>query len=88
MKWQPIVTGVLLMSAAAALANFPPRPEWSAEQVAVWQTVTEWNDAFEANDTETYFSFIAPDIVILTPGSPYRVEFKDPDRRELEYRIV
>ena len=87
MLLRTLLMGALLMPTVTASANCPPRPEWSAAQRQAWAVVTAWNDAFEANDAETYFSYVAPEIVVLTPGSPYRVQFKDPDRRELEFGI-
>jgi len=70
-----------------ALAGHPPDPAWSDDQVAVWRTVEAWNDAFEANDPDTYFGYIDEDVVVITPSSPYRVEYKGPDRREFEFSI-
>ncbi len=87
MLLRTLLAGALLITTATASANFPPRPEWNAAQREAWAVVTAWNDAFEANDAEKYFSYIAPDIVVLTPGSPYRVQFKDPDRREVEFGV-
>ncbi len=87
MLLRTFLMGALLMTTVTASAEFPPRPEWNAAQREAWAVVTAWNDAFEANDAEAYFSYVAPEIVVLTPGSPYRVQFKDPDRRELEFGV-
>lgn len=68
-------------------ADYPMQSHWSDAQREVWQTVLRWNDAFEANDAESYFSFIDSDVVVLTPSSPYRVEYLGPDRREFEFAL-
>jgi hypothetical protein len=70
----------LLMMMINAAADYPAPPHWSDAQREVWETILQWNDAFEANDVMAYFSFIDPDIVVLTPSSPYRVEHLIPDR--------
>ena len=61
---------------------------WTAEQREVWRTVEQWNDAFEANDADRYFTFIDPDIVVLTPASPFRIEGIAADRREFVFGLA
>lgn len=56
-------------------------PDPAAE---VWAVVEAFNRAFAANDPDRYFSFIAPEITVLTPGNPYRVEGLADDREEFE----
>jgi len=53
----------------------------------VWKTVEEWNRAFAANDAERYFSFVDPEISVLTPGNPYRVEGIRDDEEEFEFGV-
>jgi ketosteroid isomerase-like protein len=62
-------------------------PEWTEEQHRVWDTVTEWNDAFARNDADAYFRFIDDDIVVITPDNPYRVEGVADDREEFEFAV-
>lgn len=53
----------------------------------VWNTVQEFNRAFAANDPNRYFKYVDPEIVVLTPGSPYRVEGLEHDREEFEFGL-
>lgn len=76
------------MASADAAADHPTQLQWSEAQREVWKTVLLWNDAFESNDAEAYFAFIDANVVVLTPSSPYRVEFREPDRREFEFGIA
>lgn len=82
-----LLMGVLGMLATNSEADYPAQPHWSEIQKDVWETVLEWNDAFEANDADAYFSFIDDNVVVLTPSSPWRVEFLGPDRREFEFAL-
>jgi hypothetical protein len=40
----------LLMMMINAAADYPAPPHWSDAQREVWETILQWNDAFEAND--------------------------------------
>ena len=82
-----LLLGVLGMAILDVQADYPAQPHWSEAQREVWKTVLQWNDAFEANDADAYFSFIDDDVVVLTPSSPWRVEYREPDRREFEFAI-
>lgn len=82
-----LLMGVLGMLPTNAVADYPGQSHWSAAQREVWETVLLWNDAFEVNDADAYFSFIDDDVVVLTPSSPWRVEYLPPDRREFEFAI-
>lgn len=82
-----LLLGVLVMPFTDAQADYPAQPHWSEAQRDVWATVLQWNDAFEANDADGYFSFIDDEVVVLTPSSPWRVEYRGPDRREFEFAI-
>ena len=53
----------------------------------VWEVVASFNQAFARNDPEAYFKFIDEEIVVLTPGNPYRVEGLKDDREEFEYGL-
>jgi ketosteroid isomerase-like protein len=59
----------------------------SPDEADVFETIIRWNDAFEANDSESYFEFIHDDITVITPSNPYRVTGKPDDRKEFEYAI-
>ena len=57
------------------------------EQLEVMNTVKAWNNAFAANDPETYFQFIHNDITLFLPSCPFRIEGKQDDREEFEYSL-
>jgi ketosteroid isomerase-like protein len=57
------------------------------ELIEVLETIQNWNKAFAANDSETYFQFIHDEITLFLPSSPYRVEGKQDDREEFEYSL-
>lgn len=57
------------------------------EQLEVMNTVKAWNNAFAANDPETYFQFIHDDITLFLPACPFRIEGKQDDREEFEYSL-
>lgn len=61
---------------------------WTEEQLEVWRVIEEWNNAFEANDSESYFEYIDPGVTVLTPPNPYRIEGLPIDRREYEFGIA
>ncbi len=62
-------------------------PSRSTEQ-EVLDVVRSWNDAFARNDVERYFSFVDPEITVLTPANPYRVEGLEQDREEFEFGLA
>jgi ketosteroid isomerase-like protein len=53
----------------------------------VWKAVEGFNQAFADNDPERYFSFMAEELTVLTPGNPYRVEGLAADRAEFEFSL-
>ena len=57
------------------------------EQIEVWRVVEEFNEAFESNDLDRFFSFVGNEITVLTPGHPFRVEGIEDDREEIEKGI-
>ncbi len=61
--------------------------QWSSIEQEVWQVVEAFNKAFAANDPEQYFVYIDPEITVLTPSNPYRVEGIVDDREEFEYSL-
>lgn len=58
-----------------------------ANHAAVWTVVRQFNQAFAANDPDRYFTFIDPDITVITPGNPYRIEGIEHDREEFEFGL-
>lgn len=86
------VVVVTLTSDVQAQHDFDTQPAfqrgWSQEQLEVWKVIEDWNNAFEANDSESYFEFVDPEITVLTPPNPYRIEGVPIDRREYEFGIV
>lgn len=63
------------------------RDELTEVQQEVWQAVEAFNQAFAANDPDRYFEWIDDEIVVLVPGSPYRVEGLPDDREEFEFGL-
>jgi len=59
----------------------------SAIESEVWHEVEELNKAFARNDVAKYFSYIDPNITVITPLNPYRVEGIEDDREEFEYGL-
>ena len=53
----------------------------------VWQVIRAFNQAFADNNPNDYFQYIDDDIIVLTPGNPYRVEGLDADREEFEFGL-
>jgi ketosteroid isomerase-like protein len=73
--------------ALSALHNALQERTMSADEAEVWKVVETWNAAFAANDVERYFSFLDPDVVVLTASNPYRVEGKADDRAEFGFGL-
>ena len=67
------------------MENIPESISESARQV--WQVIRGFNQAFADNDPEEYFKHIDDDIVVLTPGNPYRIEGLPADREEFEFGL-
>jgi ketosteroid isomerase-like protein len=74
----------LLMALVAATAEKGDQAQMKEE---VFGVVKAWNAAFSANDAEKYFTFIDPDITVITPSNPYRVEGIAHDREEFEFGL-
>jgi ketosteroid isomerase-like protein len=53
----------------------------------VWQVIRAFNQAFAGNNPDEYFRHVDDDIVVLTPGNPYRVEGLVADREEFEFGL-
>jgi len=51
------------------------------------EVVRAFNRAFAANDSDAYFRFVAEEIVVLVPASPYRMEGRADDRQEFEWGL-
>lgn len=60
---------------------------WTPVEQAIWQTIEGFNRAFAANNPDEYFTYIDPDIIVLTPSNPYRIEGLADDREEFEIGI-
>lgn len=54
----------------------------------VMEVVEALNRAFAENDAEAYFRLVDPDITVLTPSNPYRVEGIEDDREEFEWGLA
>lgn len=59
----------------------------SSAEKEVWETVQQWNDAFEANDVDKYFEFLHDDVQLFIPSSPYRIEGKEVDKKEFVWSL-
>ena len=81
---QAAVAGLIALATTASENAMDDSPRVEAE---VLQVIRAFNDAFEANDPDTYFSFVHDDIVVLTPSNPYRVEGIRDDREEFEWGL-
>lgn len=57
----------------------------TAAEAEVWSIVERFNEAFEANDVERYFSLVDERITVVTPNNAYRVEGIFDDRVEIEF---
>ena len=75
-----------LIGVNSTIAQSKLTKRMTAEQ-EVLETVKAWNDAFEANDVETYFSYIHDSLTLCIPSSPYRIDGKKHDRQEFEWSL-
>lgn len=51
------------------------------------ETIKAFNRAFAANDPDTYFTFIDPELTVIIPSCPYRIDGVEDDRLEFEYSL-
>lgn len=75
---------------AASCANTPMVNSSSARTAEreVLDVVRSWNNTFAKNDVERYFGYVDPEITVLTPANPYRIEGLDQDREEFEFSLA
>jgi ketosteroid isomerase-like protein len=59
----------------------------NAIEQAVWDVILAFNDAFEKNDVERYFSYMDENLVVITPSNPYRIVGIPLDREGFEYYL-
>jgi hypothetical protein len=59
----------------------------AALEAEVLKVIKDFNDAFAPNDVEKYFSYIDPEITVITSANPYRVEGLADDREEFEFSL-
>jgi ketosteroid isomerase-like protein len=81
-----LTTAVCLIMLRAGRSSAEDMMETVAES-EVWHVIEEFNTAFARNDPAKYFSHIDPDITVITPSNPYRVEGLQDDRQEFEYSL-
>lgn len=55
-----------------------------ARAAEVWEVVRAFNRAFLQNDADAYFRLVDPEITVMTPSNPYRVDGIEADRSEFE----
>lgn len=82
----PIILTLSLFSVYSVIAQTKPNKRMTVEQ-EVLSVVKAWNDAFEANDVETYFSYIHDSLTLFIPSSPYRIDGKIDDKKEFEWSL-
>jgi ketosteroid isomerase-like protein len=76
--------------ALPAYAQKPDSPRMNpspSEEAEVWNAIKQFNAAFARNDPAKYFSYVDPEITVITPANPYRVEGIADDRAEFEYSL-
>ena len=86
---------VITVVGAAVLWNALARSAPSTVKMTALQTdesqvldvIEGFNNAFAANDPEKYFTYIDPEITVITPTNPYRVEGIVDDRAEFEHGL-
>jgi ketosteroid isomerase-like protein len=79
---------VALLTLPTALAQQSPvTNRMSASADEVLQIIKDFNDAFAHNDVEKYFTYIDPEITVITSNNPYRVEGIADDREEFEFSL-
>lgn len=79
------ITGMAFLSGASTDGISGASGGGTEDEVMV--VVRSFNEAFADNDPDRYFSYIHPDVVVLTPSSPYRVEGVADDREEFEWGL-
>ncbi len=80
--------GLALLSAIAGTEQpNSPKMTTNTDEVPVLDVIKQFNKAFAANDPEKYFSYIDPEITVITPSNPYRVEGIKDDRAEFEHGL-
>jgi ketosteroid isomerase-like protein len=62
-------------------------PTMQRDKQQVWEVVEAFNHAFATGDVEGYFSYIDPEITVLTPANPYRIEGIADDREEFVWGL-
>src|SRR6187399_526267 len=73
----------------ACRSTLMPRPvSASTTEQEVLDVLGAWNDAFAKNDVARYFELVDPDVTVLTPANPYRVEGLAQDREEFEFSLA
>lgn len=87
MKWLQVLAAGALLTCIFCPASAQRPSDWTKEQAEVWRTVEAWNDAFEANNAAAFFDHMTPDVSLLTPSNPYRVEGIADDRQEYEFGL-
>ncbi len=53
----------------------------------VFETVRQWNQAFDQNDPKQYFFYIHENLTIFLASSPYRIDGKMDDIEEFEWSL-
>jgi ketosteroid isomerase-like protein len=58
-----------------------------ALKAEIWKVVRDLNAAFASNDPGRYFALIDPEITVIIPGSPYRIDGIANDQEEFEFGL-
>jgi ketosteroid isomerase-like protein len=78
---------ILCAIADTEQSNNPKMTTTNTEEGRVLDVIEQFNKAFAANDAEKYFTYVDPEITVITPTNPYRVEGITDDRDEFEYGL-
>lgn len=85
--WPAMLAATLLIGATEGSAQAEHMMDERTVEGEVLEVIRGFNDAFAANDPDRYFSYVAEEIVVLVPSSPYRVEGIIADREEFEWGL-
>lgn len=82
------ISGLAFLSAIVGAERLKDKmPATNIDEAPVLDVIEQFNNAFAANDAKKYFTYIDPEITVITPSNPYRVEGITDDRAEFEYGL-
>ncbi len=81
-----LISVMIIVSTNPHVQNDIPHLTGQPEE-EVLAVIKQWNESFESNNSEEYFSYIHDDITLFVPSSPYRIDGKTDDREEFEWSL-